>query len=300
MQQAEVCKHVWWEYVGLEWSVDHTGWTLKGIIALQSHHLRLRWGLNVGQPGRPAGAHTWNAHTYTHRLEWSWSPTQPLRTQDPCASPSQRGLTGPTPMACVCPAAPTFSPLMKRSFSLRFTCSMERPCSPRDSKATVPSGLDTTRPFLPVICGRAKGEGQLVSCCGCPAAGFHVPQFPYPSSSSSMPYLSFGCVCVGGAVEPGLRLAMECMTGNVTTSVFYLKPEAWSHSRSEVASEGHPRKEYSVGGKGGGKKKTGRGSSLGLEPTPKTQRPRGQRGVDEVGMPHIGHRTLWLLPHLRC
>lgn len=53
---------------------------------------------------------------------------------------------------------PTFSPLMNRCFSLRFTWSMDRPCSARDSKVTVPSGLDTTRPFLPVICGRSHGQ----------------------------------------------------------------------------------------------------------------------------------------------
>lgn len=100
-------------------------------------------------------------------------------------------------------------------------------------------------------------------------------------------------------MEPGLRLAAGCMTENVTTSVFYLKPAGWSHSSSEVASEGHPRKEYSVGGKGGWEKKTGGGSSLGLEPTPKTQRPRGQRGVGEEAMPLIGHGILWLPPHLR-
>lgn len=50
-------------------------------------------------------------------------------------------------------AALTFSPLMKRCFSLRFTWSMDRPCSALDSNTTVPSGLETTRPFLPVICG---------------------------------------------------------------------------------------------------------------------------------------------------
>lgn len=81
---------------------------------------------------------------------------------------------------------------------------MERPCSARDSKATVPSSLDTTRPFLPVICGR--GEGQAVSWCG------HGSVCLSPSGAP-------GC---GGAADlwpgrrpcPGLRLS----TGTATTA----------------------------------------------------------------------------------
>lgn len=45
----------------------------------------------------------------------------------------------------------TFSPSIKRSFSLMFTWSMVNPCSARDSYCTLPSGLRTTRPLRPVI-----------------------------------------------------------------------------------------------------------------------------------------------------
>lgn len=64
-----------------------------------------------------------------------------------------------------CPVpGPTFSPLIKRCFSLRFTWSMDRPCSALDSKTTDPSGLDTTRPFLPVIwLRREKGDPHQLS-----------------------------------------------------------------------------------------------------------------------------------------
>lgn len=45
----------------------------------------------------------------------------------------------------------TFSPFIKRSFSLMFTWSMVNPCSARDSYCTLPSSLRTTRPLRPVI-----------------------------------------------------------------------------------------------------------------------------------------------------
>lgn len=101
-------------------------------------------------------------------------------------SPSPPGFTS---------MVPTFSPLMKRSFSLRFTWSMERPCSARDSKATVPSGLDTTRPFLPVIWDSGRGNGsQLVRPC----TGWSLPAcFP---ASPPVP-LGLLSVCAGGAAN---------------------------------------------------------------------------------------------------
>lgn len=56
----------------------------------------------------------------------------------------------------------TFSPFIKRSFSFRLTWSIERPCSARDSNMTEPSGLQTTRPFRPVICTHRQEREKAV------------------------------------------------------------------------------------------------------------------------------------------
>ncbi len=53
---------------------------------------------------------------------------------------------------CVCRSeVVTFSPVMKRSFSLTLTWSMVRPCSALVSYRMLPSGHRTTRPLRPVI-----------------------------------------------------------------------------------------------------------------------------------------------------
>lgn len=166
-------------------------------------------GVTVTEAGMargPVGAPL--RHTCTHPAgpAMVWGPgASPLVTPGPHLFPPHGGplLTQPSPGAPgPCPHAHTFSPLMKRSFSLRFTWSMERPCSARDSKATVPSGLDTTRPFLPVIwVGEGREEGQsarerrgrpLVSVSLSPCLGPGLPS-----------------VCGGDAVgpAPGLGLA---------------------------------------------------------------------------------------------
>lgn len=104
---------------------------------------------------------------YTMPAPWPPPPQAPL--------PAPHFLPMPHPTSTCPHPHPTFSPLMKRSFSLRFTWSMERPCSARDSKATVPSGLDTTRPFLPVICA-GQGDRLVASMAAQRASPFpHVP-----------------------------------------------------------------------------------------------------------------------------
>ena len=116
---------------------------------------------------------------------------------------------------------------------------MERPCSARDSNATVPSGLDTTRPFLPVIYGRGGERGQVVSWCGHPGAGPHGPQFPHlsPHLAPGAP----GCGWVVGAARtwPLPRLGypwgrQQARSLHLPES-FYCNPTTQDQDRSEVA-----------------------------------------------------------------
>ena len=178
------------------WPVDissHGAAQRSGGPGTDTRHMRL--GLKAGLAGgcsvRAPRRHRSTAHTPTHG--W-WSSSQLLGTPVP---------PGPRAAAQGCPPGtaphPTFSPLMKRSFSLRFTWSMERPCSARDSKATVPSDLDTTRPFLPVICGRGGGEGT-----GCQPLWSPRGWSPWASVSLSPhlgPWGSWVCVA-GGCQDP--------------------------------------------------------------------------------------------------
>lgn len=148
-----------------------------------------------------------------------------------CAGPQSPGTLGPLCASWVPRAAPsalrphTFSPLMNRCFSLRFTWSMDRPCSARDSKATVPSGLDTTRPFLPVICGRDRDKTGR-QCCGLAGVWPPVSQLPYVPQWSWAP----SCGCGGeGALGEG--------EGDCWTQAMCVRP------RPGIISQPAPRSE---------------------------------------------------------
>lgn len=96
---------------------------------------------------------------------------------------------------------------------------MERPCSARDSKATVPSDLDTTRPFLPVICGRGGGEGT-----GCQPLWSPRGWSPWASVSLSPHLGPWGSwVCVAGGCQDPASCQARVPTGpsaGIVTAIF--------------------------------------------------------------------------------
>lgn len=116
---------------------------------------------------------------------------------------------------------------------------MERPCSARDSNATVPSGLDTTRPFLPVIYGCGGGRGQVVSWYGHPGAGPHGPQFPHLSRHLAPGAPGCGWVVGAARTWPLPRLGypwggQQALSLHLPES-FYCNPIIRGQDRSEVA-----------------------------------------------------------------
>lgn len=141
---------------------------------------------------------------------------------------------------------------------------MERPCSARDSNATVPSGLDTTRPFLPVIYGRGGERGQVVSWYGHPGAGPHGPQFPHLSRHLAPGAPGCGWVVGAARTWPLPRLGypwggQQALSFHLPES-FYCNPTIRGQDRSEVAPGPVPGKRT------GTQWKRGRGRGLGVGP----------------------------------
>lgn len=155
---------------------------------------------------------------------------------------------------------------------------MERPCSARDSNATVPSGLDTTRPFLPVIYGRGGGRGQVVSWYGHPGAGPNGPQFPHLSCHLAPGAPGCGWMVGAARTWPLPRLGypwggQQALSLHLPES-FYCNPTIRGQDRSEVAPGPVPGKRTGTQWKRG----SGAGSGVGSE--------RESRILDQAATPY--------------